>query len=776
MKDMLKSILRYRNRYKPGILIAALLVSLSLNGQGGYCGKVTDRITGAGLARATIYVIAQEKGAVTDEMGNFCLPGTVAFPCSLKVSYMGYHDREIYVDSKGPFEIVMAPEVRNLGETVITASRYERRINDIPSRMSLMDEGQINLTSAQNSDDLLRMVSNIYVNRNQGIFSRSAGLTMRGLSGTARTLVMIDGVPINKTAGGSVTWNIVRPYEIDRIEVLKGPASSVYGNNAMSGAINIITKKLTNDFNIEATIFGGTYNTYGAGAGINGRQKVGKTVLSFAAGGGFRRGGGYYLTSIEERDSIDAKAFLDEYHAHGRIGLLRKNHSLSLDYRFYDGTVGEGRKVYEPDGANDRYIDHLINFNYKAVLGSWQLNARTFLQYEQERRVSENVNRSGKYKLSDVFDKTYDYGIWVNLTRSLGKHHTLSFGTDIKIGEMDSELIYRTATDHMNYGGEMLFNALFIRDDISFGNGRWNLHIGLRFDRARFSNGFLDVTDPTTETGFLGNTSDSFTDETWNQLSPHAGIRYALTGQTSIYVSYGRGFMPPKLDDLCRSGKISKGFKIANPQLQPETVDTWEAGINVSTPSGFMFMPAVYYSLGKDFQYFVSTGDSVDTGGSDLKPVLQRQNISEVSIIGAEVEVKYEFRPGRYFYLSYAYNHTNILDYTANPEFNQDLRGKELIEVPDHIGSLGIYFTSKIMDFSADVSYTGKQWFDDGNTNEIDDHTLFNFKVEKVFCSHLRLSLAVDNLFDVRYLDRKGYRAPGRFITATASYSINPIK
>lgn len=771
---MWKSISRYRSR-KTVLLIIIMLIATAGWAQERICGRISDDISGAALSRATVYVMERQTGTVTDQRGGFCLEGGLNLPLTLKVSYIGYATRFVEVDDSGFVDIKLLPEVRYLGETVITASRYRRRISDIPSRMSVMEQQQIGLTTAHNSDDLLRMVPNVYVNRNQGIFSRSAGLTMRGLSGTARTLVMINGVPINKTAGGSVAWNMVRPDEIERIEVLKGPASSVYGNNAMSGAINIITKKPRRDFNMEARAFGGTYNTYGGSLGASGRTTAGKTTLSYIAEGGFRKGDGYFLTPPGERDSIDAKAFLDEYHAHGMFGLVKGDHSISIDYRYYDGTVGEGRKVYEPDGSNDRFIDHLVNLDYKAVLGSWQLNARVFLQHEREERVSENVNRTGKYKLSDTFDKTSDFGLWAIATRSLGQHHTLSFGMDLKMGTMDSELIYRTATDHMDYGGKMLFSALFIRDDLTFGEGRWNVHVGLRVDRATFHDGFLMVTNPTSETGFLGNTSDSFSEGTWYQVSPHAGIRYAITGKTSIYASYGRGFMPPKLDDLVRSGKISKGFKLANPNLQPETVDTWELGVNAATAGGFSFLPAVYYSSGKDFQYFASTGDSVDTGGSDLKPVLQRQNISRVSIIGAEAEARYEFGPGRYLYLSYAYNSATIDEYSANPEFNTDLEGKVLIEVPDHIGTLGLYFRSKIVDFSADVSYTGKQWYDDENTMEIDDHTLVNVRLERGFFDHLTVSLSVENLFDVRYLDRKGYRAPGRFIIGSLKYSLKPL-
>ncbi len=86
---------------------------------------------------------------------------------------------------------------------------------------------------------------------------------MRGLDGSARTLILLDGVPINKTAGGSVTWEMVQPEQIEKIEVVKGPNSALYGNNAMAGTINIRTKKPKTGTSALAKTFAGSYDTYG---------------------------------------------------------------------------------------------------------------------------------------------------------------------------------------------------------------------------------------------------------------------------------------------------------------------------------------------------------------------------------------------------------------------------------------------------------------------------------------------------------------------------------
>ncbi|MGD9755752.1 MAG: TonB-dependent receptor, partial [Acidimicrobiia bacterium] len=75
-------------------------------------------------------------------------------------------------------------------------------------------------------------------------------------------MVMIDGVPVNKSDGGSVNWNLMDPAMVERIEVVKGPASSMYGSNAMGGAINVITRRPGGALSGKVTAGYGTYNTF----------------------------------------------------------------------------------------------------------------------------------------------------------------------------------------------------------------------------------------------------------------------------------------------------------------------------------------------------------------------------------------------------------------------------------------------------------------------------------------------------------------------------------
>ena len=117
----------------------------------------------------------------------------------------------------------------NIDEVIVSANRSSRLIDDIPGRVEKIEAKKIEEMPVQNTDEILRSVANVHVNRSWGIFSQNASVTMRGLDGSSRVLVLLDGAPLNKSAGGSINWHLVPSNNIDKVEVLKGPASTIYG-------------------------------------------------------------------------------------------------------------------------------------------------------------------------------------------------------------------------------------------------------------------------------------------------------------------------------------------------------------------------------------------------------------------------------------------------------------------------------------------------------------------------------------------------------------------
>jgi iron complex outermembrane receptor protein len=132
---------------------------------------------------------------------------------------------------------------KDLPELFVTATRTQRTAEEIPARLASIRQPVIDVQPVLTADALLELVPGANIDRPQGIFSKNASITLRGLNGSPRILILVDGVPVSKTDGGGVNWNRMIPENIDRIEALKGPVSAVYGGNAMAGVINVITRQ-----------------------------------------------------------------------------------------------------------------------------------------------------------------------------------------------------------------------------------------------------------------------------------------------------------------------------------------------------------------------------------------------------------------------------------------------------------------------------------------------------------------------------------------------------
>ena len=131
-------------------------------------------------------------------------------------------------------------------ETVtVTPSRTEERLGNIPASINVLDSEDIKNSPALVADDVLRQIPTFSLFRRTSSLSShptAQGVSLRGIgpSGVSRTLVLVDGIPFNDPFGGWVYWTRVPMESVDRIEVIDGSSSSLYGNYAMGGVINIV--------------------------------------------------------------------------------------------------------------------------------------------------------------------------------------------------------------------------------------------------------------------------------------------------------------------------------------------------------------------------------------------------------------------------------------------------------------------------------------------------------------------------------------------------------
>lgn len=746
------------------------LISLSnVFSQANLKGIVVDSESNNALQGANVVLKELKRGISTNDNGEFQFENIATGEYSIIISFIGYQDKKIKVsvaDKDISLNVKLNSSSVAMEKVIITATRTERKIEDLPGQNEVIEQEEIEEFPTSNTDNILQSIANINVNRSWGIFSKNASVTMRGLDAAQGVLILYNGVPLNKTAGGSINWHMISPDRIERIEVIKGPSSALYGNNAMGGVINIITKKTNKPISGDVRAFGGSYATLGGKFNLEGNKELGDGKFYWGLTGFYRQGDGYVIEPKDVRDSTDVEVYLKENRVGATLGYEFNDKSkVEVEYSYYDDKRGDGVQVYMDDGGYVKYTTHFVRAKYTGELGSFKIEADGYLQDENYHQFSEKTNSDGNYKMNYKDQISRDYGLWANATRQFGEKNWFTFGIDIKQGYMDAADIYLTSTDTLQRQGKVQSYAAFLQDEQRFFNDKLKIIAGLRFDYARFYDGSIHVGDPTANTGFEQAFSESYGASDWTALSPKLAIQYEISPKIKSYISASTGFMPPKLDDMISSRKISKGFKKANPNLQPQTLTNYEIGFNTKPFKKFQFKTAGYYSLGKDFQYFVATGEQVD-GQTEL----MRENIAAIEILGAEFFVQYDFTKDITLKANYSYNSSTIKDFDVDDYTGDDLTGKQLVEIPWHQAFAGLFWRNKYVNATIVANYVGEEYAEEQNVLIIDDYLTADIRLSKTIKKNFFFALDIQNIFDKVYIDKKQRLSPGRFILVELAY------
>jgi len=761
------------------MLVAGIVFSaLSLCAQQVITGTVRDCNTGKPLQGANILISGTSQGTISESNGDFILIVTTNQKIRLNFSFVGYQNlnRSLIpdpVDDTTVISLCMTQEVHQMEELFVTAARTPQKPEEIPARIATIPSKEVMEMPVNNTDEVLQLVPGIKFDRDFGIFSKNSSVTMRGLNGSYRALILVDGVPLNKTDGGGINWNRLIPDNIERIEVLKGPVSAVYGSNAMSGVVNIITEQPSSPFAGEVKAFYGTYETFGGYLKLGGSQVEQEKGLYYSLSAFYRQGKGYITEPDSTRDTLDTNRYLKEGTLTGKIGYqFNARNGIELEYNYYNDIRGDGTRIYEPQGSYNRYPTHFIRLSSRNGWGKYSLLVNGFFQHENyiRQNETESTKRSGKYTLYVTDSKRVDYGLWLNLTNQIKPNQSLTIGMDLKQGSVNASDTYYTSSDILTNKGTMSFFALFMEYELSLLNQKMSITAGLRWDIAWFTNGSFTIEYPSTLSEFMTSYPSVFSDETWNAFSPKFGVRYNFNDLQSAYLSYAHGFRPPILDDMCKNGNISKGFKMANPALKPEAIDNVEVGGTFTLFKKVTLEPSGYLSLGRDFQYFVTNGDSVYTGGDNLKPVMQRDNISGVRILGAEITVTVPIIKTLSFLANYAYNDSRITQFDTTNNPGKDLTGKFLMEVPANQAFAGLIFTPRWLSAALTCRYVGSQWIDDENTAQTEGYFTIDLKASHTFFNQLTAGITIQDLLNNQWTDSKGQLSTGRYILLSLSY------
>lgn len=496
----------------------------------------------------------------------------------------------------------------DLSAAEVTGTRAPLPADKAVRLVQVLDRQAIQASSAQSVNDLLKQVAGVDV-RQRGAFGIQTDISVNG--GTEDQLtVLLNGINISNPHTGHLTFDLpVNIDDIERIEVIEGGASRVYGCQAFSGAINIVTHT-DNDNHLQAHAYGGSYGTAGANAGLTLTTSDFNNRLS---GGYVRSDGGTYNDDFNKANAYwRGRYSSDHIQATIQAGLSTMNYGANTFY----GTGSDSQ--YE---ENRRYLVS-ASAEYKG-----QVNIPVQLYWN--RSLDHYVWMRANPEAYQNFHQTNVYGAnaGANTTWALGK---TAIGIELRRENILSTRLGKELPEgeqHKVPGHDAYYK---------YKDGRTNLGLYLEHN--------ILIDNATISLGLIANDNTAVTGGT--RLYPGIDISWRL-GQMKLFASFNQSLRTPTFTDLYYNGPGLEG----NSQLKPEKSTDWHVGATF-TAEGFNTQVKAFYRKGTDMIDWVKkTGETVyTTANSDI------DNIGAEMLTSVDLARLLPSTPLRQLTLGYCYN------------------------------------------------------------------------------------------------------------------------
>lgn len=713
-------------------LVALLLVSLQAAAAPAVTGTVRDG-SGQVVAGATVVVRSDsgvERQALTSADGRFSIALTPAAPVTLVVRAPGFADARRAIGAGEPtvdLELVLEPA--GVSESVVvTAYGVAQRLQDVPASVNTLSQEDIRRSPAVVADDLLRQVPTFSLFRRTSSLAShptAQGVSLRGLgpSGVSRTLVLLDGAPFNDPFGGWVYWTRVPLAAAERIEVVDSTSSSLYGNYAMGGVINIITAPPA-PRTLQVNAQYGNHNSPKAellASDVWGRIGVVADAAAFSTDG--------YPIVVETNPAGVRERGLVDKNASVRFGTF----NLKTQYRSEGGTTAFVRGGYfREDRSNGKAStfdgrDEENDTDWKSVSGGLRTLTR-FGYLDAAASVDVGRFRSnflavpaadpprsvGRMTLDQVVPSTSAGGSFEWMQVAAPANLTIKAGADVRWVDGDSEeqvldpaagarvIVERVSGGTQSRAGGYLQGMFAPAPDLS-------LTLSARVDRWRnYDAHNLEHSVPSGAPTV--NHAASLPERDDTVASPRVAARYRLNDVVSVWGDLGAGFRAPTLNELYRQFRVGTVLTLANNQLGPERLVGGEVGVTLTPIRSLMVRSTYFHNRVKD----PVSNVTIATVGTMVTQ--QRQNLGRTRIAGIQNDV--ELRLGSSWRVTggYLYEQAEVTENPSNP----GLVGKRLPQVPEHRGSLQVvYAHPQVVTVAFGLQAVGRQYDDDQNVRTV---------------------------------------------------------
>lgn len=572
--------------------------------KGSIIGKVSDS-KNSPLIGANILVKGTSLGTASNSKGIFKISNLNFGAYELKFSMLGYKGKSINVElNKEVIEVNISLEESHIvsEQVVITASKYQKQISDLSVSASVLGYEEINKKGFTSVEQALRYAPGVNITLDQISVRGSSGYS-RG-AGT-RVLMALDGAPISTGDTGEIIYEMIPIQIIDKVEIIKGAASSLYGSSAIGGVINIISKEISSNPLYYLSAQYGAYDKpyYNEWKWSNEIRAF--NSLTFSYSNRFNNFG-TALTLNRDEDM--------GYKKNGAV--LRYNGSIKTDYnlnefsklQFFANVLFQkrGNFIYWKNAKNaleppDSDLGQNVISNRSIFAASYNNAATKNLllkikgSYYRTRWEDESISRNNS--------TANQYRLELQTNLFINNRFSNTSGIEAYYGRSNSNIF----GDHYSLG-----IALYNQLDYSF-EFPLTLTAGLRYDYNK-----LDVIN------------------SFNSFSPKFGLNYKLDNLSNVRASFGTGFRAPTLAEAFTTTSVSGVTVKPNPNLKPENNYTFEVGANRLLFNAINIDLALFHS-----EYFDFIEPQIDN--SDGKVFFE--NITRARIQGLEANLKFYIIP-----------------------------------------------------------------------------------------------------------------------------------
>jgi len=595
----------------------------------------------------------------------------------------------------------------------VTATRTPSRLADTPASVVVLGPEALRVSAAATTDDLLRQVPGFTLFRRSG--SRSAnptsqGVSLRGVgaSGASRAVVLDDGIPLNDPFGGWVYWSRVPRASLERVEVLRGGASDLYGSGAMGGVVQFLRRR-SNVPSVVVETSAGTQRT--AMTSLFAAFKEGEWSASlagdlFTTGGavlvdGSQRGG-IDRTTTSRHDGADLtleRAFGDSSRAFARVSHFR-----------------ESRNNGTPLQRNDTTISQLAAGG-DAMLAGGSLTLRGYATAEHYDQTFSAIaaDRNSERLTVDQQVPSRGAGGTGQWSRVLGGHNALISGVELRqvsgASEEEQFPLRGDATFLRSFGRQRTASA-FVEDVATLATNV-NLTAGIRYDGWRDFDAIRNATP-------LAGRSDS----SW---SPRLSLFYRANDRLALTASAYRAFRAPTLNELYRGFRVGNVVTNANESLGPERLRAFELGAR----SGGIRVTG----------FWMTTDDTIANVTLTSTPALitrQRRNQGSSRSRGVEAEGEWLLAPAWRVSAGWLFT-----DATAST-------GKRVPQVPRNQATFQTTYATPRATVGVQTRWSSTQFDDDLNQFPLRSYLAADLFISHPLIPRLDATLAIENVFGRR--------------------------